>query len=1263
MKPSLSLLSLASCGLLLVGFMTGSTQEPAKTGPQTEKRFPPLQVPVGFKATLFACDPMIEYPSVIAQGPRPGTLFVAIDYMTGLGTDITRRDEIRLLEDTDGDGYADKATVVATGFNSIQGLAYHDGTLYVMHAPYLSAVRFPNAAGKADERRDLLTGIGLPPEKDQIRLHNANGVVVGHDGWLYLAVGDHGCEIARPEGDKFVLHGGGILRCRPDGRDLHLFAGGLRNIYDVALDEDLNVFVRDNENDGGDYKIRVIHSFFGADHGYPYIFWERPDEALTPLADLGLGSSAGVACYLERQFPGEYRGNLFACEWGRSVVRYRLDSVGSTFATPKEIDFAAGAPNDPYGFKPTDLVVDRDGALFIADWADGQRPKRGRGRIYRVTYTGASADKPAPPPNDVKLRLDPVIAKLNSDSYEERWQAQAALERRGKEVLRLVEQAVKQQQVGVRGRLHAVWIIAHLEGIAATDKLLALAKSDPNPRVQTQALRALGDLVDPILVKHRLDAGRGDPALATRLAALAEGRDPRVLREVIVTLGRLRWPDAPAWLHAHVIKPDPGIQHAAQQTLRQSGNWPAILKLLDEPSSDPFRAITRRAVAEQFDKTVVDGLMERLARESDAGRRREYADLLARVCKKPAEPWTFWGFRPPPRPAPTLAWERTEAITAALDRVLTDPDRTVRLEILRRMLREKIPAQTATLGKWLREDRDPDRVGAILQALQDRPGAETRLLLEEVVRSKDHARANRVQAVAMFVSTLDADSEARLLRLAEDVEDGPVLAGLLEATAARPKLAANPLLLRKVASPDADVRAQAIATLADRQATEAADQVCKLLDDRDARVRSAAAQAAGKLGVRTAADALLKLAADEDAAVRRSSLEALRRLREPRVVPVAVKALADRETVLPALDALAELGGPDQAGAVTEAGTRNPSADILTAAGRVLTRWAARDNLTSGQRETVTQALGEIHGKSGVLFAWRAAGSLRPDAAQTLLAKVTAGQPLPADARMILATGIDARIALGRATRAEDTWLASADLVVTEPAAVDWFAASTGLATIWLNGKIVYQREKPGVIGPYPDRFEASLPQGRSSIVVRLTGVKDTAEFQVRFRRKTATADQERYSRAALSRAGNPAAGRQIFLNAEKSLCVKCHRVGDIGEKIGPELTGLGSRFSKIYIVESILEPSRTIAPSFETIAVLLKNGKSVSGVKIAETDTTITLADNQAQKHLIPKADIEDQQKQPVSTMPDGAEKRLTEDEFVDLVSFLANLKETRAR
>src|SRR5262249_46211547 len=147
--------------------------------------------------------------------------------------------------------------------------------------------------------------------------------------------------------------------------------------------------------------------------------------------DLGLGSSAGGVCYLEQGFPKEYRGDLFFCEWGRSVVRYSPRPTGSAFDKVKEVEFAAAAENDPYGFKPTDIVVQRDGALMISDWADGQRPKRGRGRIYRV------APKEAPKDANPVLPKD-VFARLDSESYYARTDAQAELAKLGEEGYRKI---------------------------------------------------------------------------------------------------------------------------------------------------------------------------------------------------------------------------------------------------------------------------------------------------------------------------------------------------------------------------------------------------------------------------------------------------------------------------------------------------------------------------------------------------------------------------------------------------------------------------------------------------------------------------------------------------------------------------------------------------------------------------------------------------------------------------------------------------------
>jgi len=1239
--------------------------ESPRTGPQTEKRFPPLKVPAGFKATLFACDPLIEYPSVIAAGPRPGALFVAVDYMTGLGTEIVRRDEVRLIEDTDGDGYADKATVFARGFNSIQGLAYHDGTLYVMHAPFLTALRDTKGAGVADERRDLLTGLGLTPEQNPTRLHCANGVVVGHDGWLYLALGDNGVNVPRPEGDRLVLHGGGILRCRPDGRDLHVFATGLRNIYDVALDAELNVFVRDNENDGGTYMIRVCHSFHGADHGYPYLYEERPDEALPPLADLGLGSSAGGLCYLERHFPPEYRGNLFFCEWGRSVVRYQPRRAGGSFAPLREVEFAAGAANDPYGFKPTDLVVQRDGTLMVADWADGQRPKRGRGRIYRIAHvSGGAVSQAAPVGQAARLPLPggqagslPYVVRLDSESYYERRDAQAGLERRGHDGRKALNEALGKGRIGERGRLHAVWALAHAGGPTVIDDLLRLAGSDPEPSVRAQAVRAVADLADPVLTRHRLDAGPGDADLALRLAALGKGQDSRVLLEVIIALGRLGWAGAPDWLKQNLGKPDAALAHAAMQTLRRSRNWPAILKLLDEPSSAPLRAIALRAVAERFEPQVVDGLIERLRPETTAARRREYADALTRVCRKPG-PWAYWGYRPAPRPANTVAWERTEAIAEALDRLLADPDRALRLLVLRRMQREKVPARLATLGQWLQDEHEPDRAAAILASLADQPPAEVRPFLEMVVHDPRHGHANRLAALALFVRRLDEAAPTPLLMLAQSLEDGPVLADALLRLGKYPKLAAYPVLAGKLSSADAAVRAAAIEALGELRATEAGERVLPLLQDKDGRVRRAAAGAAGRLGVRKASESLLKLMTDADPAVRRGSLDSLRLLREPRAVELAVAALGDRQLELKALEYLGELGGPEQAAAVTDLAKRNPSTEVPAAAVRVLTTWRDRQGLTAAKQQELDRAVAEVHGTNGILVRWTVSDPVPEQAGPRIIEQFAAlGQSSATPGwRTLFATGTEARVLPAPKDAGKDAlWFAYTDVDVPEPTAIEFLASSKGSLQVWLNGQSLYRRNQARKYQIDSDRFSGTFARGRNRLLVQ---VGPAGEFHLRFRRKSATVEHERLTQAALSRPGNPERGRKLFFEAEKTLCLKCHRLGTQGERIGPDLTGVGSRFSRIYLVESILEPSRTIAPSFGTLVLALKNGKTLTGVKVTETDTMLTLADNQGQKLVLAKADIEEQQQSPLSTMPEGLEKRVTADEFIDLIAFLVSQK-----
>jgi putative membrane-bound dehydrogenase-like protein len=1193
-------------GLALLAVLL-SQAAPRQSGPESEKRFPPLLVPSGFKVTLFACDPLIEYPSVLSIGPRPGSVFLAHDYMTGLGTKIERQDEIRLVEDTDGDGYADKSTLYAGGFNSIQGLAFHAGTVWAMHAPFLTALRDTDGDGVADERKDLLRGLGWPPEKAPDRLHCANGVVPAHDGWLYLALGDRGCDVERPEGDRLVLNGGGILRCRPDGRDLHVFATGLRNIYDLALDEALNVFTRDNENDGGAYKIRVCHSFFGADHGYPYLYEERPEEALAPLADLGLGSSAGVACYLEQAFPAEYRGNLISCEWGRSVVRSRLEPAGSGFGPVKEIEFAAGAAADPYGFKPTDLVVDRDGSLLVSDWCDGQRPRRGRGRVYRIS---AGAQKPA--------------AGLDSESYHVRVAAQESA------AVPDLRKTLAAGRLGALGRMHAVWAIARSTEPDRLEVLLGLVKSDPDPRVRVQAVRAVADLADPVLVHHRLEAPRGDAEVAERLGMLTlREQDPRVLREICIALGRLRWSGAAEKFMVDPSALDPAFAHAIAWTLRRSGDWGAILAL-------PNRSLALRAIAGQAEPGLADILMGLVDQEKDPARRREYADLLARVHRKPG-PWVYWGFRPGPRPANTEAWERTEAIGWALNRLLADPDRAVRLSTLRRMQREKVPVLLEALVNWLRfGERDPECVAAILESLRERPAAEVRELAEGIVRDDRHAPPNRLAALDLEVRGLDPASEGRLLDLARGLDDSPVLAEALRQLGKRPRLEGRTLLAGKLVSSHAEVRAAAAGALADLGARDAGEAVARLLGDPEVRVRQAAAGAVGRLGFRGAADALLALTRDGDALLRRRSLEALGRLKEPRAVPAALPALADPEMELAALEVLSELGGLEQADAVAAAAARSRSAELLGAAIRALSKWGAG------------KAVAAVQGESGLLLRWSLRG---PSPA--------GGAPpeVGPEGREAIASGPDGVLAFAGKAEGEAAWLAAADWTAAEAGKAQFFASAGGGLRVWLNGRAVHARAAAAPFAPDSDRFEGDLVAGANRLVLEVTSSRPP-QFHVRFRRKSPTERHERLTQMALASGGSARRGREVFQNAEKSACLKCHRLGEQGARIGPELTGVGRRFSRIHLVESILEPSRTIATGFQNMAVRLKDGRVISGVRVGETETTLSLGDAQGQVHALPKSEIDAQRALALSVMPEGLEKGLTDQEFADLVAFLVDQK-----
>jgi len=411
-------------------------------------------------------------------------------------------------------------------------------------------------------------------------------------------------------------------------------------------------------------------------------------------------------------------------------------------------------------------------------------------------------------------------------------------------------------------------------------------------------------------------------------------------------------------------------------------------------------------------------------------------------------------------------------------------------------------------------------------------------------------------------------------------------------------------------------------------------------------------------------------ARDPVPAVRRASLAALRQLRERRAIPLAVAALRDQETEVEALECIGELGGPEQAVAAADLAMRHPAAEILTRVVRLLTTWSSRPNLAAAQRLNLNRAVAKVQGASGTLLRWQAKGPVRAALTAQILEEVASfesfslkkGQPAP-DWQTMLAAGTESPLRFGSGQRPQGkiSWFAFTDIVVPAKTTVQFLAASSTPLRVWLNGRPAYQRARPAGFVLDSDRFSTTLARGANRILVEMTSIKGPVSWHMRFRPVSSQAEHEKLTQAALNRQGDPARGRALFFNVEKSQCLKCHRLGDRGERIGPDLTGVGARFSRVYLIESILEPSRTIAPSYQTVLVVLADGRQLMGVKVAETAKMLTLADKEGKKHELAKADIGDQQAQSQSTMPDGLEKRLTEREFIDLIAFLAGEKRKR--
>lgn len=140
----------------------------------------------------------------------------------------------------------------------------------------------------------------------------------------------------------------------------------------------------------------------------------------------------------------------------------------------------------------------------------------------------------------------------------------------------------------------------------------------------------------------------------------------------------------------------------------------------------------------------------------------------------------------------------------------------------------------------------------------------------------------------------------------------------------------------------------------------------------------------------------------------------------------------------------------------------------------------------------------------------------------------------------------------------------------------------------------------------------------------------------------------------ALTHSGDPNRGRELFQNTEITKCMVCHMIGRTGGNIGPNLTGIGGKFDRPHLIESLLEPSREIVEGFNVTNIALKDGRVLSGIVKQESQVDLMLVDADAKWHRVPLADIEERVISKTSMMPEGLVKNLTKEQFTDLIAYL---------
>jgi putative heme-binding domain-containing protein len=551
-----------------------------------EEAIEAMTVPPGFAVELVAAEPDIVNPIAMAFDDR-GRIWVTESLEYPRKEPGPGRDRVKVLEDADGDGRAEMATVFAQGLNIPTGIAIGYGGAWVLNAPDLLFLPDADGDGRPDGREVVVTGFG---RADAHELPST--LTWGPDGWLYGFNGVFNPSRIVSKGKEFNFTCA-LWRVHPRTHEFQVFSEGTSNPYGLAWDPE------------GAAIVEACH--WANDHLFHFVetgYYKRQAGPYPPFT-MVLGSITdhshqktaycGLAYFDSDAYPAAYRDRLYTGNiHGGCINSDRLVRDGSTYRALAEPDFLTA--NDAW-FMPVAQKVGPDGCLYILDWydryhcyQDANRDPEGidrlKGRLYRVRFK----DSPRAPRFDLARETDEeLLRRLSSPNIYFRESAQRLLTERDTPAIRAaLRRLVLDDAAPRKARLHGLWALIGT-GRLEPDFHARLLRH-PEAAYRAWAVRAAGDfhVVEPTI----RDAIRGmasdrSPDVRLQVAIAARkihGMDPcQVLLGVLVSGDEDRLISAVVWQNLHPLLPREARQ--IHRLLIRSGGvrgHPALVRLVPQ---------------------------------------------------------------------------------------------------------------------------------------------------------------------------------------------------------------------------------------------------------------------------------------------------------------------------------------------------------------------------------------------------------------------------------------------------------------------------------------------------------------------------------------------------------------------------------------------------------------------------------------------------------------------------------------------------------